>query len=158
VQLAGNVGFLSPGVGYSWLGRRLEADLFLGWVPPPLGGEHIVSTTAKLTWLPWHVAVPGGWRLQPLALGFQVTYTYGSEYWVRLPARYPDDYYELPSALRSALFVGAAAGRPLWGLEEVALYAELVALDAAIGLWMGNARSLGPEDVFSVAVGMRTVF
>jgi hypothetical protein len=149
---------VSPAIGYAWFGRRLEADVFLGWVPPPLGGEHIVSTTLKLTWLPWHVRAPRGWRVQPLALGLQVTHTFGDEYWVRLPGKYPDGYYEVPSALRSALLLGAAAGRPLWGLEEVALYAELVALDAAIGLWMGNARSFGPQDVFSLALGTRVTF
>ncbi len=32
-SLTGNVGFVSPGVGYAFLGRHLEADAFFGWVP-----------------------------------------------------------------------------------------------------------------------------
>ena len=71
VQLAGWIGFVSPGVGYSWFDRRLEADLFFGWVPPPLGGEHITSFTSKITWLPLRLAVDDRVTVHPLTLSAQ---------------------------------------------------------------------------------------
>ena len=158
VQLAGNVGFLSPGLGYAWLGRRLEADLFFGWVPPPLAGEHIVATTAKVTWAPLLLRTRTGWVVRPLTLAAQLTYTFGSEYFVVLPDHYPPGYFQLPTALRSAFALGAAAGAPWLGLAEVGGYVEVVATDALVGLWIGNPETVGPTDVFSVALGVRAAF
>jgi hypothetical protein len=157
LQLAGWMGFISPGVGYSWFGRRLETDLFFGWVPPPVGGEHIVSLTGKATWLPWRLGLTEELTAHPLTLSAQVTYTFGSEYWVFEPSgRYPTpDYYPLPTALRAGLGVGGDVGRPLGSLERVSIYYELVALDLLLGYWIGNPASLGPSDVFSLAVGLR---
>jgi hypothetical protein len=158
LQLAGNVGFLSPGVGWSWLGRRLEADLFFGWVPPPIGGDSILSFTGKLTFAPWRLQRGSGWSLRPLTAALQLTYTFGDEYFLGLPEHYPHGYYSAATAVRSALAVGASAGRRQWGLEEVGAYAELVALDAMLGLWITNPRALGPTDVLSLALGVRAAF
>jgi hypothetical protein len=157
LQLGGWIGFLSPGVGYSWFDRRLEADLFAGWVPPPFGGEHILSMTGKVTWLPLRLELAEALTAHPLTLSAQVTYTFGSEYWIFEPSgRYPmPDYYPLPTALRAALGVGGDLGRRMWGLERVAIYYELVALDLMLGNWIGNPDALGPTDVFSLAVGLR---
>jgi hypothetical protein len=158
LQLAGNVGFLSPGVGWSWLARRLEGDLFFGWVPRQLGGESIVSVTGKLTFAPWRLRPDSGWSLRPLTAALQLTYTFGHEYFLRLPEHYPHGYYSAATAVRSALAVGASLGRRQWGLEEVGAYAELVALDAMLGLWIANPRGLGATDVISLAVGVRAAF
>jgi hypothetical protein len=156
LQLAGWVGFLSPGVGYSWFDRRVEADLFFGWVPPPLGGEHITSLTSKLTWLPLRLAVGDQVTVQPLSLSLQVTYTFGHEYWVFEPSKYPtENYYPLPTALRGGVGIGGDVGLPLWGLERAALYYELVAIDVMLGYWIGNRHAVSPVDVFSLALGLR---
>lgn len=157
LQLAGWMGFVSPGAGYSWFGRRLEADLFFGWVPPPVGGEHIVSLTGKVTWLPVRVGAPEKLTVHPITVSAQLTYTFGSEYWVFEPSgRYPtSNYYPLPTALRAGVGVGGDVGRPLWRIERVSLYYEVVALDLMLGNWIGNHDSLGPSDVFSLAVGLR---
>lgn len=156
LQLAGWIGFVSPGAGYSWFDRRLEADLFVGWVPPPLGGEHIVSLTSKLTFLPLRLAVGEGVKAHPLTFSLQMTYTLGREYWVREPGRYPsENYYPLPSALRGGLGVGGDVGRRVGKLERISLYYELVALDVMLGFWIGNTRALGPSDAFSLALGLR---
>jgi hypothetical protein len=155
-QLAGWIGFVSPGAGYSWFDRRLEADLFFGWVPPPLGGEHIVSLTGKLTWRPLRAGLGDRWTVHPLTLSLQMTNTFGDEYWIFEPSKYPtDDYYPLPTALRGGLGVGSDVGTTLWGLDRVSLYYELVALDAMLGFWIGNRHALSPLDVFSLAVGLR---
>jgi hypothetical protein len=158
LQLAGNVGFLSPGVGYSWFGTRLEADLFFGWVPRSIGGESIVSVTGKLTFAPWRLRPGSGWSLRPLTAALQLTYTFGHEYFLRQPEHYPHGYYSAATALRSAVAVGASAGRRQWGLDEVGVYAELVAVDAMLGFWIANPSALGAADVLSLALGVRAAF
>jgi hypothetical protein len=156
VQLAGNVGFVSPGVGWAFLGRRLEGDLFFGWVPERFGGD-IFSLTAKLGWAPW-VMRESGWIVRPAYAAAQLTYTFGDRYFVALPDRYPDEYYHLPTAIRGALALGISAGRPALGLDELGAYLELVALDAALVAWARNPTVLGPAEVFSLALGIRAAF
>lgn len=158
LQLAGNVGFLSPGVGWAWLGERLETDLFLGWVPPGVGGESIWALTGKLTFAPWRLRPGSGWSLRPLTAALQLTYTFGEEYVLRLPDHYPSHYYAIPSALRGGLALGASVGRPAWGLPEVSLYGELVALDAMLFFWAKSPDALDADDVVSVALGVRAAF
>lgn len=154
-QLAGWIGFVSPGLGYAWLERRLEGDLFFGWVPRAIGGEDIFSLTSKLTWRPVRLGAPDGLAVHPLSLSVQMTYTFGREYWVFEPSRYPSpDYYPLPSALRGGLGVGGDVGGRLRG-RRVSLYYELVALDLLLGHWIGNRHALGIADVLSLALGVR---
>lgn len=148
LQLAGNIGFLSPGVGWAW--GRLEGDVFLGWVPEAIGGADVFSVTGKLGWTPWSVRA-GGWSLRPLTLALQLTYTFGDQYFV-VP-RFPFT----PTALRSGVALGAELARRV-GRRSVGLYAEAVALDLGLGYWLSNTRALGPGDVFSVALGARVGF
>jgi hypothetical protein len=156
LQFAGDIGFLSPGLGYSLARGRLEADLFFGWVPRAIGAEDIVSFTGKLTWVPWRIPVERRWYVRPLTLGLQVTYTLGDEYFVTVPSRYGPGYYDFPTALRAGIALGGGVGRRLGGaIREVGLYYELVALDAMLFLWARNTRALGPEDVFTLALGVR---
>jgi hypothetical protein len=158
LQLAGNVGFLSPGVGWSWLGRRLEGDLLFGWVPPSIGGDSILSFTGKLTFAPWRLRAGRGWFLRPLTSAVQLTYTLGDEYFLRLPEHYPHGYYSAATAVRAAVALGTSVGRRQWGLDEVGVYAEVVALDAMLAFWFANPQALGPDDVLSLAVGVRAAF
>jgi hypothetical protein len=78
LQLAGNIGFLSPGLGYAW-GRRLEGDVFFGWVPEAIGGTDILSVTGKLTWAPWSVE-SRPWSFRPFTAALQLTYTFDDQY------------------------------------------------------------------------------
>jgi hypothetical protein len=154
LQLAGNVGFLSPGVGYTLLGRRLEVDALLGWVPEAIGGSDILSVTAKVTGRPLAVRVRGvEWR--PLSLGVQVTYTFGDQYFVRPPSQFPGKYYDFPTSLRAGIAVGTSADVRV-GDRRVGAYAELVALDVMLKAWADNRGALSAADVFSLAVGLRT--
>jgi hypothetical protein len=159
LQFAGNVGFLSPGVGYAWSDRRVEADLFFGWVPRAVGGEDIVSFTAKLTWLPWALDVGRRWLVRPFSAGVQTTYTLGDDYFMTLPSRYRPHYYDFPNyptALRAGVAFGGALGRKGSGtIREIAVYAELVALDTMLVAWARNREALGLADVFSLALGVR---
>jgi hypothetical protein len=156
LQLAGNVGFVSPGAGYAWAGRRLEGDLFLGWVPASIGGEDIFAVTGKLTWLPWRLPIGRRWSVRPFTLALQVTYTLGGEYFVTLPGRYPSNYHDFPTAIRSALALGGVVARRGGGtIHELGVYWEFVALDAMLVTWYRNTSTVGPTDVFSLALGIR---
>jgi hypothetical protein len=143
-------------VGYAWADRRLEADLFFGWVPRAVGGDDIVSFTGKLTWQPWELHIDRRWFVRPLTAALQVTYTLGDDYFVTLPSRYRPHYYDFPTALRAGVALGGALARKGSGaFREVGIYFELVALDTMLFLWRKNPEALDADDVFSLAVGQR---
>jgi hypothetical protein len=157
LQFAGNIGFLSPGVGYALARRRLEADLFLGWVPEAVGGRDIFSVTGKLTWLPW-AREARGWSFHPLTAGLQLTNTFGRNFFVREPDGFPRGYHVLPTALRAGVALGGTAAPPWRGLEQVRFYYELVAVDVMLGMWIRNRSALDVDDVVSLALGARLEF
>ncbi len=159
LQFAGSIGFISPGVGWAWGGRKVEADVFLGWVPEVVGGEDIYSATGKLAWQPLSFGGARGWLVRPVSAGLQVTYTFGSRYFVRQPSRFGPDYYDFPTALRTGVALGGnAAIRTRGAVREIGVYWEVVALDVMLFLWARNPRALGPEDAFTVALGVRAGF
>lgn len=158
LQLAGDIGFVSPGIGYELAGRRLHLDLFLGWVPAGVGGHDIYSATAKVTYVPWHLRVFRRWLLQPLTAGVQLTRTFGSQYFVTSPSRYPGGYYDVPTALHGGVALGAGALRQLRGDREAGFYVELVGLASELIAWRENRGVLRLSDVLSVALGARLRF
>ena len=112
--------------------------------------------TGKLTWLPWKVSLGRRWLVRPVSAALQLTYTFGDDYFVALPDGYPDDYYDFPTALRAGVALGGTVARRGRGtFREVGLYWEVVALDAMLLLWARNPETLGPRDVFSLALGIR---
>lgn len=159
VQYAGAIGYVSPGVGWATRDRGVEADVFFGWVPQAIVGEDVYSLTGKLSFQPWRQRIGQRWLVRPLSGGLQITYTFGSQYFVRAPPQYPSGYWDGPSALRGAVAVGGSAayltGR---AIREVGVYWELVALDLRMVYWVRNPRTVGPEDVFTLALGVRLGF
>lgn len=155
LQLAGAIGFLSPGAGYAFAGRRLEVDLFLGYVPEALGGVALWSVTGKLTWLPWRVRLGREWTARPLSLAVQLTHTFGDRFFLRLPDRYGPGYYPLPTSLRGSVALGTAVGRPAWGFDHLGLYAEVVAVDIPFAYLLSNLGTVHASEVLSVALGLR---
>jgi hypothetical protein len=159
LQLAGDIGFLSPGMGYELAGRRVDLDLFLGWVPASIGGEDIYSVTGKITYAPWRLGAGPGWRVAPLRIAAQATYTFGSQYFVAAPGRYPSGYYEIPTALHTGVALGGAATRKLGGGErEIGLYGEIVALTEGLRAWRENPDVVDVSDVLSLALGTQVRF
>lgn len=157
VQLAGDIGFVSPGVGWELAGRRLELDAFAGWVPASVGGRDLFSATAKLGFTPWRVAVRRV-RLQPITAALQVTYTFGSAFFVTSPDTHPPGYYELPTAVHADLAIGAAVARTLRGERELGVSVEVVGRDHDVRDWLDNRRALSAGDVLSLALGARLRF
>lgn len=158
LQLAGSIGFLSPGVGWASGRHTLEADVFFGWVPRAVAGDDILSVTGKVTLQPLRLGI-GSVLLRPATVALQLTYTFGHGLFVRSPEPYGDGYYDFPTALHAGVAVGGSASLLTRGaVREVGLYWEAVALDTAIYAWHRNRRALGLLDLVTFAVGVRAAF
>jgi hypothetical protein len=164
LQLAGALGLLAAGGGWALLDRRLELDLFLGWVPESLAGFQLVALTGKVTWLPWTISLDrrrlgnlalDGWRLRPFTLATAFTYTFGDRYFLRLPDHHPPGYYPLPTAVRATFATGGTLGRPLPPFAQAGIYWEMAAVDLPLAYWLANQRAVDASDVLSFALGAR---
>lgn len=108
IQYAGNMGLLSFGVGWDY-GRRKqwETHLLLGFLPRYGSSRAKATMTLKENFIPWSLYLGRGWAVEPLSVGLYLNTVFGSEFWSRQPARYPDSYYPfLSTKVRVNVFVG----------------------------------------------------
>lgn len=160
LQFAGNIGLLSLGPGWRFAGEHLDLDLLVGWAPPMDGPESIWTTSLKLTYWPWDLDLGKQWRLRPLSVGALGTFTFGDEYFVTQPDRYPNDYYRFSTAVRFGAFVGASVGRELdlQPIDRADLYLEIGTTDAEALVVFKNLHSLPFTSAFHLALGLAVGF
>ncbi|ATB49378.1 hypothetical protein [Corallococcus macrosporus] len=158
MQLAGAIGFLSAGPGWSFRDDTVEAAFLLGWAPPALAGEDFLTFTMKGQWRPFRLDA-AGWTVRPLTVGAMLSYTVGDDYFAGLPSRYDRGYYWFRTALRPALLLGASAGRPVeaLNLRLVEGYFELVATDYRLVQFVRNPATVNVE-LFTLALGVKLRF
>lgn len=160
LQTAGNVGMIALGPGWSFWDRRVDLDLLFGWVPPLDGPEPIFSSTLKLTFWPVSVDLGKEWRLRPISAGAFMNWTFGDEYFITQPDRYPTYYYRFSTAIRFGGFLGGSIGRPLpveW-LDDIDLYWELGFTDFELLIVLKNLDSRPLVDAFHLALGVSVGF
>jgi hypothetical protein len=104
IQLAGGSGFLSAGVGYAFVNQRLDLSLNYGYVPAFISKDdlHMISFKSGARLLRFRVGK--NIELFPLNLGITIHHHIGSEFWIRLPARYRDNYYWWSPGLSPGIF------------------------------------------------------
>lgn len=158
LQFAGEIGFLSPGIGYRLAGGKVRLDALFGWVPASIGGVDIYSLTGKATFAPWTLTLGERWRLDPFHVTLQGTHVFGSRYFTKPPSRYPNGYYDLPTAWYSGEALGTAIARRDDRGREVSLYLELVSLTMQLRDWWRNQRVVDLSDVVSLAIGVQVAF
>ncbi|MFP2929336.1 hypothetical protein ACLESO_29875 [Pyxidicoccus sp. 3LG] len=158
LQVAGSIGLVSAGPGWGFFGDRVDAELLLGWAPPAVAGEDFLTLTLKGQWHPFRLDLEG-WQLRPLTVGLLLSYTFGDDYFVTLPDRYPSGYYWFKTALRPALLLGASVGRPVSAmrLRHLEGYFELVATDYRLVQFLRNPATV-ETGLFSLALGARLRF
>ncbi|HEY0839076.1 MAG TPA: hypothetical protein VGD74_02715 [Vulgatibacter sp.] len=160
LQFAGNVGLLAVGGGWTWFHRTLDLDLLYGWVPPLQGDESIHIGTLKVTVWPIEIDLGDDWLLRPLSAGGVASLTFGDDYWIVQPDRYPDDYYPFSTALRFGAFVGGSFGRrfPHSTVKHLDVYWEAGVTDIELWLFLENPHHLTFWDVLHVALGVSVGF
>lgn len=108
IQNAGNMGFLSAGIGWNY-GKhsQWETNLLFGFLPEYKSNRGKVTMTLKQNYIPWSIYLKDGWSIEPLSCGLYFNTVFGSEFWSRQPGRYPDKYYEfLSTKIRANVFLG----------------------------------------------------
>ena len=149
LQFAGSIGFLSLGTGYEFAKKKLQADVYYGYVPKKIGGINIHSVTGKLTWFPLSVQSKDV-RFNLLTTGFLVNYAFGKQYDFSLEEF---DYYGFPTAAHIGLFVGGGISK-----NKFSLYYELGTTDRELVSFASNKKGIKLPEIINIGIGARLSF
>ncbi|MFC0774696.1 hypothetical protein [Terrimonas alba] len=151
VQYAGSIGFISAGAGYEFgKKKKLQGDLFYGYVPESVGGVNIHSITAKLTWLPVSKSLKNDLKLDLLTAGILVNYSFGRRYHLFSRTKYSFVYYGFPTAAHTAVFVGGAITKNKFGV-----YYEFGTTDRDLVSFASNPKAIGFFEIINIGIGAR---
>lgn len=106
LQYAGGIGFLSAGVGYTFVDHRLDVSLFYGYVPTWFTVDDLHSVSLQFTAKLIRIKVSKNIEILPLNIGWYLHHTFGNEYWVKLPDNYPKNYYWWSPGRNAGVFIG----------------------------------------------------
>ena len=161
LQYAGSIGFLSLGAGYETGNKKFEFDLYYGYVPESVGGVEIHTLTGKTTFLPFKESDNKSVTINPLTLGAYVAYTFGDQYFLFNPEKYPLSYYDYPTALHAGVFLGGRITKNVKKKQlfsRVGLYYELGTTDKEFISYYHNREALKFTDILNVGIGIRGSF
>lgn len=157
LQFAGNIGFLSIGAGYLHGRNKLETDLMVGFLPKSIGGDHIATITAKMTYFPIKKVLSNKLNFYPISVGPYISYSFGSQFDTFLPNEYPEGYYWWATSMRFGAYIGGKFEFNLSATNSklLSFYYELGTYDLLVLSYALNREYLNIDDIFSLALGVK---
>jgi hypothetical protein len=133
IQFAGNIGFLSAGVGYEARKQNYQLAIVYGFVPAKFGGVSVHSFTAKNSFPIHRFFIDKNRTIIPYgAIGLNVEV--GGRSFLTLPDNMPAGYYDFPKSTHLIGSVGAkyrhTMDRP--SVNAVEVFAEITTVDAYV--------------------------
>ena len=156
IQFAGNIGFLSTGVGYTSNHGNYQLSLLYGYAPRVIAGAEIHTIAAKNIFPLSRHAMRNNQTLIPyVGLGLMVEV--GGNSFFRQPDHYPEGYYDFPKNLHVTGYGGAKLQRHFPDefrmFRGVEFFAEAGTVD--IYLWYkAMSNQIKFHQVFSLALGV----
>lgn len=159
IQFAGNIGFVSIGVGYKVINKILFTELLYGYAPNPNSETNSVHLiTLKNTFTIINKEVWKGYIFSPIA-GLTTSVETGNNSFLKVPTIYPDDYY-MTNAVHFSFFIGALLHRSLSPkkiIKGIDFYLEVGTVD--IYLWSAlTNREVNFGNILSSSVGLNFYF
>jgi hypothetical protein len=156
LQFAGNIGFLSTGIGFTSHTKKYELALLYGYVPASIALSHIHTISAKNIFPLRHYNLKTNQALIPY-LGLAVSLEVGGNAFLTLPAQYPRSYYDFPKALHATAFGGVKLQqlfeRHFRFLRGIQFYAEAGTVDVYIW-YKVRSEEVKFKQIFSLALGV----
>lgn len=158
IQFAGNIGFISAGVGYSFFDERIRAAVIYGYVPKQFtGSKSAHHFTLKSTLFLVRFKPTDNLTVAPY-LGVTATLEPGRHSILVLPDRYPENYYGTTAFHFNGL-VGLSVAVPVNSkvLTSVELYGECVVMDTMLAYRWQN-ENVGLNRILSASLGVIGTF
>ena len=158
VQFAGNVGFLSVGFGYKFFNNHLCSDILYGYVPASVSKAKEIHTITIKNTIPIFTKEIRAITLSPIT-GFTVSYETGNNSFLKLPGKYPKDYYST-NAFHFTFFIGAKIHKDINNskrINGIDFYFEVGTVDTY--LWYAiRSKEVNINQIFSSAIGINLYF
>lgn len=160
IQYAGNMGFLSIGVGWQYgKNKQWETDVFFGLLPKYESRKAKLTFTLKENFTPWKVWENEHLYFEPLSCGLYFNTVFSDEFWSKAPDKYPNGYYWFSTKIRSNIFVGERITFKIPDSKRVfakyvTLYYEISTHDFAIIQAVKNS-DLTPKDYLTLSFGLK---
>ena len=106
VQFAGNIGFLSTGVGYTTTRQTYQLSVLYGYVPASIGKSNIHSLTVKNFFPLAQYGLKNSQTFIPY-LGIGLSVELGGNAFFTMPDHFPESYYDFPKNLHLLAYGGA---------------------------------------------------
>lgn len=157
LQYAGGIGFLSAGVGYTFVHQRIDATFFYGYVPKGIAIDDLSSVSLQFTAKLVRIRLSENYQLLPLNFGWFIHHTFGSEYWIKLPSHYPPEYYWWSPGRNAGIFVGGEL-KTKWLAHKtpasgIAIYARIGTRGLYLASKVGNS-SIPITDIIELGFGI----
>jgi len=158
IQFAGNIGFLSVGFGYQFFNNHLCSEILYGYVPASISkAKEIHTITLKNTFQVFNREIRAI-TLSPIT-GFTVSYETGNNSFLKLPDKYPKDYYST-NAFHLTLFIGAKVHKDITNskiIKGIDFYFEVGMVDTYL-LYAIKSKEVKINQIFSSAIGINLYF
>ena len=160
LQVAGQIGYLSIGIGKSFMNEKLESDLNIGFVPKSIGGENISILTFKQSLKPFEIITQvRGIKLHPITTGIYLSYHFGDRYNKYNKDNYPSDYYWFMDGSRIGAYIGGDINIcHIYNssIKSFSIYYELGITDLDVYRFSKNYKQFDIQDIINIAFGIKT--
>lgn len=107
IQVCGNIGIVSMGIGWAYGKRRQwETQLLLGYIPKFDSDDEKWTLTLKQNFIPWKKPMGKGWTFEPLECSLYFNTVFGHDFWTKQPTKYESGYYPFSTRIRPNLAFG----------------------------------------------------
>lgn len=155
IQYAGNIGFISTGIGYSSRRDHYQLSLLYGYTPRSIAGVRIHTVTAKNIFHLYRFHLNEKQTVLPYgALG--VSFELGGRSFFTQPSNMPPSYYDYPKSMHFILSGGLKfrhVTSRYKGLRGFEFFAETTTVDAYV--WYKIlSDEVKMRHILSMAVGI----
>ena len=155
LQHAGFIGRAAIGVGDHFFEGHLQSELFYGYVPKEVAGVHIHTLTLKNNYRPYTFRLDG-YTLTPY-LGLGIMDMVKQRYSANSREEVPSNYYHV-TGFHLLAYSGVEYKREFMDRNEkrraFSLFLEIGTIDTYLVTYYNNREFLGPEDIYSLAIGV----
>lgn len=156
-QFAGNIGFLSVGIGTQFFKGKLQTSFMYGYVPKSVGKVEIHTILLKNACILNHRT---GYNLDFSSyIGHTFSFETGNNSFVKLPEKYPKGYYS-SNAFHFTFFIGGKVHKDVNTfntIHGIDLFTEMGSVDTYLWYWI-NSKEVHLPDILSMAIGMNVYF
>lgn len=152
VQYAGEIGFLSAGIGKNFT-ENYSFEYFHGYVPEDIGGHEIETFAIKNNYK--FLKLERWGYSSDLYVGVNIYHVTGLEYQTSRHSSFPEEYYRLGS-IRALFYTGLTLRSSKYSQHMG--YFESGLNDIVLINYLNNKDVIDPKDYVSLALGYGYIF